>query len=135
MSLIDTNWNPTHRQLRQFGVICLCALPLLGWLWLGMHQAVGWLAAIGLAIAAVGFVFPPAVKPIFIGLMIVATPIGMVIGEFVLLVTFFGLFLPIGLIFRLLKRDALELKLDRQAKTYWQAKKQPTNVASYYRQS
>ena len=35
MKLIEINWQPTDRQLRQFGVICLVALPALGWLWGG----------------------------------------------------------------------------------------------------
>jgi hypothetical protein len=135
MRLVETNWNPDNRQLRQFGVICLLALPLVGWLWFGIHAIVGWLAAVGLAMAVLGIVLPRAMKPIFVALMIVATPIGMVFGEFAMLLVFFGVFLPIGLIFRLAKRDALQLKLDRQQKTYWQTKRQPRNLASYYRQS
>ena len=30
MSLIEINWSPSLKQLRQFGVLCLVALPLLG---------------------------------------------------------------------------------------------------------
>ena len=48
---------------------------------------------------------------------------------------YFGCFMPFGLAFRVLKRDALGLKIDRNKTTYWEAKKPPTSVASYYRQS
>ena len=37
MKLVEINWNPTDRQLRQFGMIALVALPALGWLWSGRY--------------------------------------------------------------------------------------------------
>ncbi len=51
MALIETNWNPTSRQLRQFGGLCLVALPLLGWLWSASSTMIATLAGIGLLIA------------------------------------------------------------------------------------
>ena len=57
------------------------------------------------------------------------------IGELAMLVIYFACFLPFGLAFRLLKRDALGLELDRERSSYWEVKKSPTNVASYYHQS
>ncbi len=134
MKLLDFNWHPTDRQLRQFGIISLFAIPLLGWLW-GAGGAV--LASLGLggaALAAAGLLFPKLLKPIFVGLMIVATPIGLVIGEVAMMMIYFGMFLPLGLLFRLLGRDALALKLEPDARTYWSAKKQPGSARSYYRQ-
>ena len=135
MALVELNWTPKDRQLRQFGVICLVALPLVGWLWGGGLQIVGWLAAAGFTLAVAGLVVPKTLKPLFVLLSIVATPIGMLIGELAMLAIYFGVFLPIGLCFRLLKRDALRLKLNRDATTYWHAKKPPRGAPSYYRQS
>ena len=135
MRLVEINWSPTNRQLRQFGIICLFALPLVGWLWGGSLTVLAGLAAVGLVLATVGVAFPIALKPIFLALTILVTPIGMVIGEVAMLLIFFGVFLPIGVIFRLVKRDALKLKVDQAAESYWQDKKQPSSAASYYRQS
>jgi hypothetical protein len=134
MKLVEINWNPTHRQLRQFAIVCLFALPLVGWIWGLGFAAVALLAVAGLVLAFVGVLFPTGVKPIFLALSIVAAPIGIIIGELAMLLIYYGVFLPIGLGFRLAKRDALQLKFDRQAKTYWQAKKRPNSLASYYRQ-
>jgi hypothetical protein len=78
---------------------------------------------------------PSVLKPVFLALTIVATPIGMVIGELAMLTIYLGVFLPFGLVFRIAKRDSLELRLDQSKDSYWQAKKQPVNIASYYRQS
>lgn len=135
MKLVEVNWNPTNRQLRQFGLICLFALPLISWLWGGGSQVVIGLGAIGLGLALAGAVFPAILKPVFLALTIVTTPIGVVLGEAAMLSIYFGVFLPIGLVFRLMGRDGLQLKRDPEASTYWQSKTPPRDVASYYRQS
>ncbi|MCY2991852.1 MAG: SxtJ family membrane protein [Planctomycetota bacterium] len=133
MKLVEMNWHPTDRQLRQFGVIGLFALPLLGWLWSGGVLGIGILAAVGLALAAVGLTYPQTLRPIFVGLSLVGLPIGWGVSELTLLVLFYGLFLPIGLLLRLLGRDPLDRKFDAQASSYWQPKKPPTDVASCFR--
>ena len=135
MALIETNWNPSSRQLRQFGGLCLVALPLLGWLWSGSSAVITTLAVIGLLIAVAGWVYPKAIAPLFIGLMLITAPIGMVVGEVAMFLIYMTVFLPIGIIFRITKRDRLRLNLDRQATSYWQPKRKASSVASYYRQS
>ena len=135
MKLVKMNWRPTDRQLRQFGVIAMVALPLVAWIWGGTPAVIGAMATVGAALAAVGWVWPPVLKPLFVTLSLVAIPIGLVISELALILMYFGLFLPTGLIFRLIGRDALERKFDREAPTYWRPKKTPTDPASYLRQS
>lgn len=135
MKIVELDWKPTDRQLRQFGIICLIALPLVGWVWGAGALVVGSLSAVGLLLAIAGIVLPRTVKPVYIALMIFAAPIGMVIGELAMLLIYFGVFCPMGLLFRLIRRDALQLKTDRDAQSYWRAKGQPRSVASYYRQS
>jgi hypothetical protein len=135
MKLVEVTWNPSKRQLRQFAAICVVALPLLGWIWGGSWQIIGCLAAAGFAVGLVGVLAPAAIKPAFIALTVITLPIGIVIGELTLVLVFFGVLLPLGLFFRLIKRDALQLKIDGTCPTYWQPKKQPSGLASYYRQS
>ena len=134
MKLIEVNWNPTARQLRQFGLVCLVALPLIGWIWSASSQSMVWLGGIGFGLALTGLVAPGALKPLFVGLMLVALPIGMVVSEVVMVLIYFGTFLPIGLCFKLMKRDALKRRLKPEAATYWTEKKAPKGVGSYYRQ-
>ena len=134
MTLIEFNLSPTHRQLRQFGAICLVALPLLGWFWSVSALWISVLTVIGMVLAITGILVPSVLKPLFIALSLVATPIGMIFGELAMLLIYFGVFLPLGLIFRVIGRDALQIKR-HPAKTYWQPVKKTTDVASYYRQS
>ncbi len=135
MKLVEINWAPTPRQLRQFGSLCLVALPLIGWLWSASNGTLMWLAGIGLGLAITGWVVPMALKPVFVGLMIVALPIGMVVSEVVMALIYYLVFFPIGLIFKLMRRDALGRGLQRDSETYWAEKKPAKDVASYYRQS
>ena len=135
MKLLEFNWNPTDRQLRQFGVIALVFLPLVGWLWGASGNVLAGLAIGGALLAVAGSVVPKALKPVFVILMLVAAPIGLIVGEVAMLLIYFGMFLPLGLFFRIIRRDALALKLGRDTNSYWSAKKQPSSAASYYRQS
>lgn len=142
MSLIDINRNPTNRQLRQFGIAALLFLPFIGWLVTGKPRTLaaanlpllGSLAGVGLAIALLAFLKPKTIQPVFVGASLLTLPIGLVVGEVVLLVIFFGLFAPMGLLFRLIGRDALQRRIDRNATTYWQPKRQPDSPTRYYQQ-
>ncbi len=93
----------------------------------------GLLAAIGLLMAALAIVYPRGLRPIFVGLALGTFPIGWVVSELALLVLFFVVVFPIGLILRALGHDPLDRRLDRQASSYWQPKKPPGGVASYFR--
>jgi len=135
MKLVEINWHPSDSQLRQFGVLSLVALPAIGWLWGAGNTVLGMLTATGILFASVGLVIPSLLKPVFLTLSIAAMPVGLVIGELAILSIYFGIFLPLGLIFRLIGRDALQRQIDRNSDSYWAPKQRPANVASYYRQS
>jgi hypothetical protein len=135
MKLVKMNWSPTDRQLRQFGLIALAAFPLLGWLWSAGNITVVYVAAAaGGLLAVVGLLCPRAIKPVFLALSLLAIPIGMLVSEIALGLIFYGLFVPMGLVFRLIGRDALQRKFHREANTYWQHKRQPADAASYLQQ-
>ena len=135
-SLVQVNWNPTDRQLRQFGVIGLFAFPLVAWIWAGGDSTtVGVFSAIGLIAAGLGMFCPVALKPVFLLLTLLVLPVGMLISEVTLLLVYFAVFLPIGLALKLVRRDPLQLLFDKHAQTYWQTKKRPSGLQSYFRQS
>lgn len=135
MKLIEINWNPSDQQLRQFGLVALVALPLVGWFWGGVGTGFfcGTVGA-GVVAAIVGLAQPRALKLVFLALSMAATPIGMVMGELVMFLIFILVFLPIGIVLRFFRRDPLQRQFDRQASTYWEPKKQPAGPASYLRQ-
>ncbi len=135
MKLVQVNWQPTVRHSRQFAAAALVMLPTLGWLWGGRWGTVAALACAGTLLTGLSIVAPRAVKPIYLGAMLVSLPIGIVICELMLLTIFYLVFLPIGLLSRLMGRDAMDRRLDRSAASYWRPKPQPRNAGSYFRLS
>jgi hypothetical protein len=134
MKLIEMNWNPDTRQLRQFGWIALAALPLLGWLWSGGNPTVtAGLAGAGLALALAAQLAPRALKPVFLGVSLAAIPVGILVGETIIALLFVGLFVPLGIVFRLIGRDSLQREFITPVKSYWQPRKQPAGPESYLR--
>jgi len=134
MPFVEANFRPDNRQLRQFGGICLFALPLIGWIWSAPPSWLLALSAIGGVIAGLSWLTPKLVSPLFVVLMLVTIPIGMVVGEMAMLSLFFLVFFPIGVVFKWMKRDRLQLRLDRTRQSYWQLKKKPKSIDSYFRQ-
>jgi hypothetical protein len=127
----------TARTLRQFaGMWLLFVGGFACWQWLGRDRAT--LAAVAGALAVVvgvaGLARPQAVRPIFSGMMLLALPIGAVVSRVLLAILYYGLITPLGLLFRLLGRDALRRRRRRAPETWWVPKPMPTDVRSYFRQ-
>ena len=74
-------------------------------------------------------------NPFISALKMVAAPIIGVLAELAMLLVYFCVFLPVGLLLRIIGRDALRLKMDRQAATYWEPKDKAANLESYHKQS
>ena len=128
-------WRPSTRILRQFSGLWLAATGLMAW-----RFGVTFSANIPLAIAAIaacigvsGLLWPWTVRPLFVTLMVVTAPIGWAVSHVLLGIIFFGLFTPIGLVFRILRRDVLQRSFEADAETYWQPKLMPTDSARYLR--
>ena len=135
MKLMEINWQPGERQLRQFGLLCLVLFPLLGWWWGGGRlPAITIPGGVGLLLAAVGILRPIWLRPLFVALCLLAWPIGLIVGELALLLVYYGVITPLGLLRRACGRDGLERGLDREAASYWQPKRRPNDRRSYGRQ-
>lgn len=135
MKLVEIDWRPKDRILRQFGGIALVALPLLAWLW-GLTGAAFWaVAGLGGVCGLLAVLAPRALRLPFLALTVLTFPLGLVMSELVLAIAFYLVFTPIGLLLRLYGRDELQLRLDRESASYWQPKARPAGAASYFRQS
>jgi len=136
--MISIQWNPERKQLRQFAGIWFPAFcALLGWMigaktghWTAVQ--VGW-AICGLQ-ALLGVLHPPAIRPMFVGLILLTYPIGWVISHLLLGAIFYLLFLPIGLALRMTGHDPLKLK-PPAGSSLWKTPVGKTDPASYLQQS
>ena len=136
--MISIQWNPEKKQLRQFAGIWFPAFcALLGWI-LGAKSGhwgavqVAW-GACGL-LSLLGVVFPPLIRPVFVGLILLTYPIGWVISHLLMGAIFYLLFLPIGLVLRWTGHDPLQLR-PPVGNSLWKTPIGKTDPASYLRQS
>lgn len=136
--MIAIQWNPVRKQLRQFAGIWFPAFcALLGWI-IGKKTGqwgaveIGWMLCGGMALA--GFLFPPFIRPVFVGLILITYPIGWAVSHLLLAAIFYLLFLPIGLILRMTGHDPLQLK-SPPGVSMWKDPVGKADPASYLRQS
>lgn len=137
MSHFRVNRNPTPRDLRWFGLLLPVFVALVGALarWkLGAPVAALGIWSAGGTLAAVYWIAPPLRRPIFVGWMYVALPIGWTVSHVMIGIVYFGVVTPIGLASRLIRGDTLHRRPDGSAPTYWIERPRRTGTRRYLRQ-
>jgi hypothetical protein len=137
MQWSDIPFDPPRRTLRQFAGLSLVVFGgLAGWNYFAKGQVVSSavLAVLAVAIGLPGLVRPRLVRPVYVGAMILAFPIGWVVSRLLLAILFYGIVTPMGLVLRLSGRDPLRLARPAARTTYWVAKPEPADLRSYFRQ-
>ena len=123
--MIKIDLKPETKQLSQFGWISAFGFPLAGiaisrmaWGEWAITNLFWVLLGVGVLTFALSRINPRLVLPVYVGLMIVAAPIGMVVSFTMMAGIFYLMVSPLGLLFRLFGRDPLHKKLDRSAASY-----------------
>ena len=144
--LVEINFNPDTKTLRQFGVIAFVGFGILAALAyyerllfsFGLGEArmpvVTVFAAVGSIALLSSLVAPKANRILYVGLTLVAFPIGLVLSYVIMAALFFAVIGPIAVVFRLFGRDSMHRDYDPNASTYWQAAKPPRDKESYFHQ-
>ena len=129
-------FNPTDRTLRQFGGLWLVFFLALAARTYGHQQSTFALvlAVLAVTIGPMGIVWPKAIRPVFVGWMKVAWPIGWVVSRVILGTIFYAIITPVAVVFRLAGRDLLGLRRQTGRATYWQPKPATTDKSRYLRQ-
>jgi hypothetical protein len=137
MQWSDIPFQPANKKLRHFAALWLVGFGVLAcWYAFVRHNLpVGlFLGALALTVGPVGIARPGFIRPIFIGWMVAAFPVGWVISRMALGLAFYGVFTPIALAFKLCGRDVLDRSFQPEQQTYWTPKPAPREVLSYFHQ-
>jgi len=133
----DIPFDPPRTTLRQFAGLWLVFFGGMA-LWQALVRGHAGLASIlallALTIGPLGLTRPEWMRWIYVGWMVLAFPIGWMVSQVMLAVMFYGLFVPIGLIFRLLGRDPLHRARRAELKSYWAPKPAPADLRRYFKQ-
>lgn len=134
MQWSDIRFRPADRTLRQFAFLWILFFGILSILLARQHSywQVSALAAAG---GLIGLLKPQVMRPVYVGWMMLAFPVGWLVSKIILGALFYGLFTPIGLFFRLRGRDPLCLRRSKGKDTYWTNKPSPRDVRQYFNQS
>ena len=138
MALIELNRNPSRRELRLFAAVGFPAFfGLVGGLVLYFSGNLGislaiWVSA--LLVSLIGLLRPPLMRIVYLGLLYVTFPIGWTISTLVVAGIYYLLLTPIGVLLRLVRRDALRLRRSRSAQSYWVELEMDDEIEHYLRQ-
>jgi hypothetical protein len=137
MQWSDIQVRPPAKTLRQFAGLWMACFGGLA-AWEGIVREHTTLAAafavLALTVGLLGIIWPQVVRPIYVAWMVLAFPIGWTVSQIILALMFYGLFTPIGLIFRLVGRDPLHRARRLELETYWSPKATPADLRRYFKQ-
>jgi len=144
--LVEINFNPDRRTLRQFGVIAFLGFGVLAALAyyerlvfaFGLGDArvplTAGFAVVGSLALLFSLVAPKANRFIYLGLALLSFPIGFVLSYLIMGALFFLIIGPIAVLMRLFGRDAMHRRYDPKAATYWSSARRPRDKESYFHQ-
>ena len=132
----EINKNPSAKELVKFGATFLGGMAVIGLLYYFVFHneplAKGlWIA--GGVVFVLSFI-PPVARILYILWMGLGITMGLVTSPIILALVFLVLITPVGLVFKLIRRDAMKRKLDKGAETYWEEYKETEDPATYVKQ-
>jgi hypothetical protein len=137
MKWSDLPLRPDARMLRQFAAGWLVFFAALGAFqaWGHGRPTLGAVLAVqGAVLGGLGLVWPGVLRPLFVIATVLAFPIGWVVSLVMLVLMYFGVMTPVGLLLRLRGRDALGRRRAAPGESYWKPKPAVTDVRRYFRQ-
>ena len=136
MALLDVNWNPSRRELKQFALLWIGFFALIGVYLLWARESLGAAAAcwVVATLGIVGYLLPGILRPVYILWMALALPIGWTISHLLLLMVYYLVLTPIGFSMRLLGYDPLNRDFDPSAKSYWIPHDPSSEPSRYFKQ-
>jgi len=137
MALIKIDRNPPAAHLKSFGIMLVLFVALIGalsWWRNGTSDGAVRIWAIGGALAAAYWAVPALRRPVYVGWMYAAFPIGWTVSHLLIATIYYLVVTPIALAARATGYDPLRLRFDRSAPTYWVRHTGGRDPRRYFRQ-
>ncbi len=126
----------SNKDLKKFGLTVGIALIILAVLlyFAGKKSAV-YFGAAGILLIIPALTAPVLLKPLNKAWMTFSIILGWVMTRVILIIFFYLVITPTGLLTRLFKKDFLDMKIDKTSKTYWKKReKVKSNPVDFERQ-
>lgn len=138
MPLIAIDWDPPRSKRRRFvGLWLPLFAALVGGLaaWGAGRVEAGlpfWIP--GAAVAALGILFDPLARWLFVGASLATWPIGWAVSHAWLGLVYYAFVTPVGLLLRAAGRDPLERRIESERPSYWTQRRAVGGLERYFRQ-
>lgn len=112
--------SPDKNDLRKFSVTMFVALAIIGTFLIFRHkESYVWFYSAGSLLLLTGIFAAGVLKPVYILWMKLALMLSWINTRLILLVIFYLIFTPVGLIIRLFKIDLLDKRIEKARDSYW----------------
>src|SRR5262245_18734861 len=142
MPLVQLNWEPDKKQIRQFGAIFMGGFLLIGilkYFWplerlVTRNESVGfWMIVVGIVVGAISLTGSRVALPFYWAWLSIAFVMGNIMGRLFIGLIYFLIFTPLRLIGWAVGRDKLQLKRPT-GDSYWLDISLPEDPDDYERQ-
>ncbi|MCX8066199.1 MAG: SxtJ family membrane protein [Candidatus Hydrogenedentes bacterium] len=137
MAIINIDYRDKREQ-RKFGLLIGSIFLVLGTIRFALHGfclSAQILGGIGIVLILLGLIFPPALMPLFFLWLKIAEALNWVITKLLLLMVFYLILTPTGILYRVFKGDPLNRKWEPDRQSYWEeVDVQPKNIDEFRRQ-
>jgi hypothetical protein len=111
----------TTPEVRKFGLtVGIFLLMIAGFLFWKQRPSFPYFACVGGGLALLGVIAPILLKPLYKAWMSFAVVMGFIMTRVILTIIYFGMFTPMALAAKLLGKDLLNQRWDKNAATYWE---------------
>lgn len=135
--MIKLQLQPDQKMLSQFAWVAPIGFLAFAWLFsrFGLGDTAFWVTLSLGPITLVSHLAGLRVVPLtmFRALVLLTFPIGLVVLPLLIGAIYYGVFTPMGLVFRLIGRDVMGRKFDRGTATYWRDRGAPRAASSYFK--
>jgi hypothetical protein len=122
---------PSDKDLRNFGILFFGFFILFSlWFLYKGRNPYGFLAA-GIAFLVPGLIVPRVLAPLYKAWMLSGIVLGGVISRIVLIVLFYLVLTPVSLVLKLMGKDILDEKIEKEKNSYWKKYEEPEDKARY----
>lgn len=122
-SLVSISWKPSEKELKAFGRSLLIGFSIIGlvlYFYFELPNTAVGIFALGVLAFFLSYFSPRLAMIIYYPWMGISMVMGTIVSTLIVAFIYFVLLTPVGLLFKLIGRDPLSRKFDKDASTYWE---------------
>jgi len=118
---------------KKFGITMAIILAIIGFflLW-KKNNNYDYILYLAAAFFITGLILPSVLKPVYKVWMAISVVMGFIMTKVIMIIIFYLIVTPIGLIASLTGKEFLDMKIDKSAKSYWIAREKTQNIKADY---